>query len=274
MQVVLANMIEMFEVSKMGGSYPLLFLLALCIINGENHVRAEWNKEGEFHERIRKNKWISWYGALVTILIVCNPIWQIMLTMVFPTLGSYENIPKLIPYGLVIPYGIAVLQDKASDKKKKQILMWSCIILIGLAGSGYGMTSERMLVENMSFIPDAEKEVLDYMRKELPEESLILADESIITYGKKYSGHIKFLYGKDLWTPGLDLGIMDAYAPEMMDLYLAMQNPKDCMNDIMEMATLYGCQTLVVKEYDGYHKTVGNYQLQEAINGYLVYYME
>ncbi|MFI3214432.1 MAG: hypothetical protein R3Y24_13980 [Eubacteriales bacterium] len=270
MQTILANMILFFENLKAGGGYFILLLISLYAIYSVNKEKQEWSTNKEVHESTKKSRWLCAYTIAIIVLVVGNPLVIFILSNIFATIGDYTYITLLIPSALLIPYGIVLLLYKAGDKRRQRIFVGSTIIVIGLAGSGYGLSSERVNNTNFAYISNETKEVVEYLVAD-ENEGIVLAAENIIEEARRYTGDVEFLYGKDLWTYGLDLGIMDAYSEEMMSLYLAMQNPEECIEDIVAVAQMYGCEVLVLERYEDYEKQISSYQLAEEFDQYLVY---
>jgi hypothetical protein len=69
----------------------------------------------------------------------------------------------------------------------------------------------------------------------------------------------------------MDLGIMDAYSDELMDLYEAMKNPAQCMEDIMNMAALYDCDVVAITASDRVLPEYGSYHLAKTTESYMIY---
>lgn len=276
MQVILTNMETAFQNARLGGGYFLLLLLAIYLIYDANNVHVHWEESVTNYTNLKKNHWICSYALIITFVIVCNPIVIFIGAKFFAVIGEYTYITMLLPYGLVIPYGMVMLLDKSWEKNKKRVLIVSGIVLIGLAGSGYGLSSDRVLVENTNYVNNETKEIIAYVEQEIDdtEGMVVLASDVILEDIRRYSGNITVLYGKDLWTYGLDLGIMDTYVPELIDLYQAMQNPEECIGDIVEVSYMYGCQILIIDKYEDFEKQVGKYSLIEEFENYLLYKVE
>ena len=82
---------------------------------------------------------------------------------------------------------------------------------------------------------------------------------------------MQVLYGKDIYTANMDLGIMDGYDSSLMGLYEAMKNSKENMEQIAESAYLYDCHVLVVDSFENAPDQVGNYRLEKETGKYLIF---
>ena len=111
------------------------------------------------------------------------------------------------------------------------------------------------------------------MVKEM-QPTMVLADESVLPFLRTKASEVRLLYGRDLYQPGMDLGIVDGYSEELLHLYEAMKNPEDTIEDILLTADLYGCDMVITKAYEKPLKKVGHFQLSYSTENYLVYGMK
>ena len=253
MQEVISNMINVFDTSKTSGSYFLLYLLSLFVL-------FIVNKE--------KNEGYLLYGIGVLLVVVANPVTVWIISRIFPVMTTYTPFILLIPVLLYIPYACVELFERLKDNRKKRILMVLLLFTITVSGNIFGFYKNGLIKQNYAPFTKEEKEIIQSLDNE---DVLVLADESIAPFMRSFTDHIKLLYGKDLWTPGLDIGIMDEYSEEMLDLYEAMKNPQECMDDIVKTAAIYECDIIVIKNYKSHKAFSGSYQLKQETEHYLVY---
>ena len=103
---------------------------------------------------------------------------------------------------------------------------------------------------------------------------LVVADESILPYVRTEAPGISLLYGRDLYQPGMDLGIVDMYSEELLSFYEAMKNPEDTLQDILATADLYGCNTVIIKRYENAPKQLGHFTQYMDTDNYIVYTLQ
>jgi hypothetical protein len=69
----------------------------------------------------------------------------------------------------------------------------------------------------------------------------------------------------------MDLGIVDMYSEELLGLYEAVKNPEDTIDDILATADLYGCNAVVVKQFEDAPKQLGHFKQYFYSENYIVY---
>ena len=115
----------------------------------------------------------------------------------------------------------------------------------------------------------AQKEIIAVVKDKQP--PTVLADETVLPFLRTKAPEVALLYGRDLYQPGMDLGIVDVYSEELLHLYEAMKNPEDTIEDILLTADLYGCDMVIVKKFDKAPALVGHYTKTEETGEYIVY---
>ena len=263
-------MISTFQEYKEAGSYFLFYMLALGLglsvawdRYGKSEIKDNWMVE-EAKKKIQL--WPFLYSILALGLVVINPVVVLFYHKMTFITGQYYKLWSLLSVLFISAYGFVCFLSILREEKQKILLVGGFVILIGLAGSSYGLTAQRQGKEQF-----VEKEtVLDIVKKN-KEEVLILAEDSILEYVGIYEPKVKVVYGKDLYTPNLDLGIMDTYAPELLDLYEAVKNPMGCMGEIANTAAMYDCDAIIVKKFEEAPDKAGIYYKKEETANYLVY---
>ena len=165
----------------------------------------------------------------------------------------------------MIAYGIVLLMSLMKEPKQRAAIMAGVILLIGLSGNGYGYLAGRQASNEME-----EYEAISLCLEEEAKGS-VLAPDSIIEFLGANNKNIRLLYGKDLYTQGLDLGIMDAYDPELMGLYEAMKDPWENQELIAETAFSYDCGVIVMTLEESAPKTMGKYRYHDTVGNYMIY---
>lgn len=254
MQVTIENMLSVFHNAKLSGSYFVLFLLCLVILYTVDH---------------KKNNGFILYSVGGLILVTLNPVAVYILSAVFPVLQSYTPFILYIPMLLIIPLAVVELSDHIQNEKKRNLLLAFLFILIAVSGNLFGFSNNQKITDRPKQITEEQKMIVEELTSETG--ITVLADESIAPFFRTQADNITLLYGKDLWTPGMDLGILDGYSEEMMALYEAMKNPADTIDDIMQTAYLYECDIIVVKNFEGYPKKSGHYDMIQETGQYLLY---
>lgn len=254
MQGIIQVMTQVFNSVKAEGSYFILMMAALYVLYRINGKR---------------NQWYIYYILLTQILVVANPLTVMVLSKAFPVLGSYTIFMMLTPVLMVIPFAAAELIDKAKDEKQALVWLLLMAVVIGLSGNLFGLYTNNSVANRCTM---EQKSILRTI-EDLQEEQAVLAvaDESILPYVRTEVPAVQLLYGRDLYQPGMDLGIVDGYSEELLSFYEAMKNPEDTITDILAMADLYGCNTVIVKQFEDAPKEIGHFTKYMSSDNYIVY---
>lgn len=267
---IIKIMLSTFQECKEAGSYFLFYLLALGLglsvawdRYGKSETEDNWMVE-EAKKQI--HLWPFLYATFALLLVVVNPVAVWVFHKITPISGQYYKMWPLLLILFISAYGFVCFLSIIREQKQKLILAAGFVILIGLAGSDYGVLSERQ--GKTEFAEEAA--VLDIVKR-TGEESVILATDAVLEYAGIYEPQIKVLYGKDLYTANLDLGIIDAYPPELLGLYEALKQPRECMGEIANTAALYDCDVIVVERFEKAPDKAGVYYKKEETSKYFVY---
>ena len=259
-----------FQESKAGGSYVLFYLLALGLglavawdRYGKTKMEDNWMVE-EAKKQIQL--WPFLYGLLALILVVMNPLAVWFFNKVTPIAGQYYKIWSLLLFLFLCAYGMVCFLSILREKKQRSLVALGFVVLIALAGTCFGYMSERPRKQDYN-----EEAVVTEWIKEKDKEALVLAADSMLEYMGVYEPGLQILYGKDLYTPNMDLGIMDAYPPELLHLYETLKQPKGAMGEISNMAAMFDCDVIVVKKFENAPDKAGIYYKREETDKYLLY---
>lgn len=254
MQGIIDVMEQVYTGIKAEGSYFILMLAALYILYRINE---------------KKNQWYIYYILLTQVLVVMNPVVVMILSKAFPVLASYTTFMLLTPVLIVIPFAVAELLEKSKDDKQGLVWLLMVAIVIGLSGNLFGLyTSDARGVSST----EEQREVISQLEELQQEQSLlVIADESILPFIRIDAPSVNLLYGRDLYQSGMDLGIVDMYSEELLGLYEAVKNPEDTIEDILATADLYGCNAVVVKQFEDAPKQMGHFKQYYDSENYIVY---
>ena len=139
-------------------------------------------------------------------------------------------------------------------------------MLIGIAGSSYGLTAERPGISDYA----EETRVVQFIKDE-KKDAMIVATESFVEYVGVQEPELQVLYGKDIYTPNMDLGIVDTYPMEVVHLYELMKQPQGSMGMISRMAALCECDVIVTEYFENAPDKAGAYYKKAVTEKYLVY---
>lgn len=270
-------MIEMFRIifstfqeSKAGGSYVLFYLLALGLglavawdRYGKTQLEDNWMVE-EAKKQIQL--WPFLYGLLVLVLVVMNPLAIWVLNKVTPIAGQYYKVWALLLFLFLCAYGMVCFLSILRERKQRMWVALGFVVLIGLSGNCFGYMADRPRKQDYK----DEAKVVEWI-KEKDEEALVLAADSLLEYMGVYEPEMKVLYGKDLYTPNMDLGIMDAYPSELLHLYEILKQPKGAMGEISNVAAMFDCDVIVVRRFEDAPDKAGAYYKREVTEQYLLY---
>ena len=245
-----------FSDSKMAGSYFMLFLVSIFLL---------------YYLDKEKHKWFILYGIALLVVVVMNPLTVWVLSKAFPALAIYEPFTLLIPTMLYIPFTVTELVEKFKTAKYRHFLWVALIFLICICGNLFGHYSKNTINAYNKY-DDEKREIVKYLSDKKPE--LVLADESIIPFITDSAEDVPMLYGKDMWTYGLDMGIMDSYTEEEVRLYRAMEDAQIKSDYIADTAAEFGCDIIVIKRYDDALTLVGRYVMAKQTENYLIYEAE
>jgi len=252
MQTVFSVMTDVFNQVKMSGSYFLLYILAAFFLVYKNREKYKWN---------------AMFALACFVLVYGNPIVVLILGKIFPVLQTYTPFLLFVPVFLYVPMAVVEQISIMWEEKKRYVMVVLFILIIAISGSFFGLGSAITKAETT---PTGEqKEVLTFLDKAKGQN--ILAEDGILPFIPLETEGCKCLYGRDLWTPNMDLGIMDSYPEELTGLYEAMKNPGDTLKDILQTAMLFDCDYIVMKRFKNYPAYEGNYTLAFKTENYLVY---
>lgn len=253
MQRVIQTMGQLYLEIRTGGAYFILLLAALFVLYRLNK---------------KKSSGYILYTLMIIVLVCMNPLLVYALSRAFPVLASYRFFVLLIPVLLVVPVAATELLDQIREFKRNLLLLLLIFIIIGLSGNAFGIYKGKQ--SSKEIITAEEQEVINCLEKIQPE--LIVADEELIPYIRTHSNqNLPLLYGRDLYQPDMDLGIMDGYQEELLSLYEATKNPKDTIDDILATAEIYGADTVVLRQYENAKKKAGHFSVVFETKHYLIY---
>ena len=257
MQGITDVMAQVCSGVKAEGSYFILMLAALYILYRINQ---------------KKNQWYIYYILMIQILVVMNPIVVMILAKAFPVLASYSTFMLLTPVLMVIPFAVAELLEKSKDDKQGYVWLLMVAIVIALSGNLFGLyTSDARGISSTT----QQEEVIGQLEKlQLEQPLFVVADESILPFIRTEAPAVTLLYGRDLYQAGMDLGIVDMYSEELLGLYEAMKNPQDTIADILATADLYGCNAVVVKQFEDAPGQIGHFERYYSSENYIVYVIQ
>lgn len=252
MQGIITNMMAVFDHVKASGSYLILLLAALYVL---------------YRVNAKKNQWYIYYALGSLVLVCANPLLVMILSKAFPVLGDYAVFLLFMPVLLYVPFAAAELYEKLRDNRQVYIVLVLLVAVIGISGNLYGFYSNPDQTV-LSYGPKQKKVVMVVKEKQ---PVMVLADEEVLPFLRIKAPEVSLLYGRDLYQPGMDLGIVDVYSEELLHLYEAMKNPQDTIEDILLTADLYGCDMVIVKAFDKAPILVGHYEKTDETGEYIIY---
>ena len=271
MKQIIDMMLSSYEASKQQGSYFLFYILALGLgltISWDRYSKTDTKDKWMLEEAKQKIQlWPFLYGLCSLVLVVGNPISVWILNKIYPLEGNYFKLWSLLLFTFLSSYAIVCFLSLIREDGKKVILLLGFIVLISLSGNFYGLLSERRSGEQNQW----EQQVMEYLDQEKQEVIRLMGAEEIIEFIGIHMPQVQLIYGKDLYTGGMDLGILDAYDPGLLAVYEAMKNPGEQMEIILEAAVYYDCNTLIFSNYDEAPNRLGNYEKKETIGNYVIY---
>ena len=252
MQGILDIMMTVYDNVRASGSYLILMFAALYVL---------------YRMNAKKNQWFIYYAVFSFILVCANPVLVFILSKAFPVLRSYTPFLLFMPVLFYISFAVAEVFEKIYDNKQVAALLIVLVLVIGISGNLYGLyTDDTVDVERYG---KAQREAVECLREKQP--MLVAADESLIPFLRTKAPEIKLLYGRDLYQPNMDLGIIDVYGEELLHFYEAMKNPEDTLADILATADMYGCDMVVVKSFENAPTDQGHFTKTTDTGTYIVY---
>ena len=259
-----------FQASKESGSYILFYLLALGLglaVAWDRYGKTEMEDNWMVEEAKKKIQlWPFLYGLLALLLVVMNPLAAWILNKVTPVAGQYYKTWGLLLFLFLCAYGMVCFLSLLREEKERAFVTIGFVILIGLAGSGYGLLAQRPTKQDFS----EEAKVVQWI-EEAKEDALILAVDPVLEYIGVYEPQMQVLYGKDIYTANMDLGIMDAYPAELFHLYETVKQPEGSMGEISSVALMYDCDVVVVRFFENAPDKAGVYYKREVTPNYILY---
>lgn len=276
MKLIWETIVSSFSQVKESGSYFLFYLLALglgLIVAWDRYGKAKSGDNWMVEEAKKKIQlWPFLFGLLSLLLIAANPLSVWVLNKVFPVQGNYDRLWFLLLVFFLIAYAVVCFASLLGEARQRNVVVVSFALLIGLAGSCYGLLSQRQSEEVYS----QEEEVISVFRQltegeKEEQEIVLLAPERVLEYVGMYEPDIRLLYGKDLYMANLDMGILDTYPPEFLGIYEVIQNPKGNLMLLSQMAVLYGCRVIILEDFGNEPKSFGSFALYGRTGNYLIY---
>ena len=270
MREILEIMISTFQASKESGSYVLFYFLALGLglaVAWDRYSKTKMEDNWMLEEAKKKIQlWPFLYGLCAMLLVVANPIAILVFNKLTPIAGQYYKVWTILLFLFLCAYGMVCFLGLLRERSQKIIMIGAFVIIIGLAGSGYGILADR--ADKSDY--EEEKQVAQWIM-EADEDALVLATDKILEYVGVYEPQISVLYGKDIYIANMDLGIMDSYEPELMQLYETMKQPEGSMGEISNVANMFDCDILVVKAFENAPDKAGAYYKKEMTENYIIY---
>lgn len=252
MQGVVTNMLSVFDNLKASGSYLILLFAALYIL---------------YRVNAKKNQWYIYYAIGSFVLVCANPVLVTILSKAFPVLADYGTFILFMPVLLYLPFALAEIYEKMRNNRQIYLMLLLMVAVIGISGNLYGFYADAG--EMVLCYGKEQKAIVNIVKEKQP--VTLLADEEVLPFLRTKAPETCLLYGRDLYQPGMDLGIVDVYSEEMLHLYEAMKNPEDTIEDILAMADLYGCDMVIVKTFDKAPDKMGHYVMTDETGQYIVY---
>ena len=181
MMEIIEVIFSTFQNSKEKGSFPLFYLLALGL-----GLAIAWDRYGKTKpednwmvEEAKKQiqLWPFLYGMLALVLVVMNPVSIGIYHKLTPVLGQYYKTWGLLLFLFICAYGMVCFLSILREKNQRILVTFGFVFLIGIAGSGYGLTADRS--DKKSFEEEA---AVTQMIREQKEDALILATDSLLEY--------------------------------------------------------------------------------------------
>ena len=267
---IMKIMLAAFSESKEKGSYILFYLLALGLglaiawdRYGTSKTKDNWMVE---EAKKQSQLWPFLYGLLAMVLVVMNPLAIWLFHKKTEMWGQYHKVWGILLFLFLCAYGIVCFLSILREQKQKIIVIFGFVILIGLSGSSYGLMAERPGKQDYA----QEQKVAEYIQEYQP-EGLIVATASFLEYVSVYEPWMKVLYGKDMYTHPLDMGIMEAYPVQVNHLYELMKQPQHAMGELSRWAALCECDIIVTPYFDNAPDKAGAYYKKQETAGYLIY---
>lgn len=267
---VIKIMLSAFQETKESGSYMLFYLLALGLglavawdRYGKTEMEDNWMVE-EAKKQIQL--WPFLYGLLMLILVVMNPLVIWFFNTKTRMEEEYYKVWGLLLFLFLCAYGIVCFLSILREQKQRLLVVFGFVMLIGIAGSSYGLTAERKGMADYT----EESGVVQFIEDE-KKDAMVVATESFVEYAAVQEPKLQLLYGKDIYTPNMDLGIVDTYPVEIVHLYELMKQPEGSMGMISRMAALCECDVIVTEYFENAPDKAGAYYKENVTEKYIVY---
>lgn len=270
MQEIIRIMLSSFQGNKEKGCYILFYLLALGLglavawdRYGKTEIEDNWMVE-EAKKQI--HLWPFLYGLLATLLVVMNPLAILFFQKKTMIEVEYHKVWGLLLFLFLCAYGIVCFLSILREKKQQLIVIFGFVMLIGIAGSCYGIMGQRPGKQDYQ----AEQTVAEFI-KEQSEQGLVVGNEAFLEYIGVFEPRLEVLYGKDMYTHPMDLGIMEGYPAEVVHVYELMKEPKRFIGEISRWAAMCQCDVIVTESFENAPDKAGAYYKELETDKYIVY---
>lgn len=192
---------------------------------------------------------LFWYALMVLVLII-SPIYQELAMKFLPELMRDNMFLWILPTAPVILYVAVAAIEYGQGKWNQVFLVIGMVALLVLAAMTSYTQSDRQVIENNHYMPDAEYEVilqLDNYREEMHEDTILIwGAAEVMQYARMYSGRLYTLYGKDLWLGTINSQMHQIYENWYYSAYAWMENPAEYLEEIGGLAAEQNCDVLVL----------------------------
>ena len=147
MREILKIMISTFQETKANGSYALFYFLALGLglaVAWDRYSKTKMEDNWMLEEAKKKIQlWPFLYGLCAMLFVVANPIAILVFNRITPVAGQYYKVWSILMFLFLCAYGIVCFLVLLRDRTQQIILIGAFAVIIGLAGSGYGILADR-----------------------------------------------------------------------------------------------------------------------------------
>jgi hypothetical protein len=200
------------------------------------------------YSKKQENGYLFWY-ALATLVIIINPLYLGFIEKFVPELMKYHMLLWVLPVVPVILY-VGVSAFGLVKNQKERALLWiGMMAVLLLAGASSYNGEPKNIVQENSYIPSAEYEILLYAESFIAEtgqeEMMLWGAAEVMENARRMSGRINLLYGKDLWLGNFDSQMHQIYEEWHYIAYEQMQYAPFYLAEIEEIALERGCDIVV-----------------------------
>lgn len=229
------------------GKFPALLMAVLLYFYLFVNIKGKY--KGTLQEKTLMD-----YTMVMTIMCVL-PFTAALLMYYQTGFYDYYWLWSFVPQTIVIAWGIVLFAgDREKEFRSKSgnyYFKFICLVLglIFIVAAAGNFVAVKNSGEHFRNYGNEDRELVEYIEESM-DEVVLWAPGDILETARMYSGHIKLLYGRNMWDESLNAYSYDLYDDCLVSLYEWMEAPvfedEASVKAYVDTAKMYGVNTIVL----------------------------